>query len=272
MIGNFIYSLNPLALGALVIGAHVGFILLIVFLSLKCIPRSDLKAVEFKVDIYSDRFIAAISIFLSFMIVNEWSSYTAFRQSMRAEISNLHDMHQFTPYCSPELRQEIHDNLNRYIKHVIQEELSPVHKGDYVKPTENYLVHIYGSLNKSYNNSGNQGFVCSHLSSLITDTLQHRRERLFQSETSLSFMMWFVVIACDVISLLMLSLSISDSLRLSRVLLSLFGLGMGLMVLLILLLDNPLYYAAYFGDNTPIQSFSHLLELWPKNFSTNPGP
>ena len=264
MIDQFIYGLHPVTLTILVLTATVGTAVCLVLLNKHFIRFINPKALDFKIETYSDAFGVATSILLSLIIVSEWTSYNQVDQSMHNELYALNDLYELSENFNNHTTTDIRTNLRTYVETVIKEEWPLLSQGKSNPHVERYLLNNFKLLHKNKIEDTNQEQLHIAFQNTLERIIENRRTRLFNAEATLSPIMWFVVISCIFISFFILSLATRGPPRLSLLLQGLFSLGIGLLLLLIVILNKPFYYGIHYDGAMSAKALENLLEAWDR--------
>ncbi len=264
MIAQFMYGLHPIAQAALLLICNISIGLLFVFMSRRFLNTQNTEDVELKIGMYTHAFGISVAVFFSLIIVTEWNAYIQLTQSLRSEISNLNDLYHLSDLFNEKIATQVHDNLRRYVSNVMRDECYTLYDGTYDSAAEQYL---FDNLKVFHNDKiliANDEHLHRTLENILTNTIHDRRVRIFNSESNLSPIMWGVIIICNFITLFTLALATQGSVRISIILQTLFSLGVGLMLLLIIILNKPFYYGTYYDGGISARTFQVLLDHWDK--------
>jgi len=267
MIAHFMYGLHPISQALLILSANVLLGLCFVIFCRAYINTQKAEDVELKIGIYTHAFGISVSVFLSLIIVTEWDAYTHLAQSLRSEISNLNDLYHLSEFFNQHITETIQRNLRHYVEQVMQDECRTLYNGAYDTAAEVYLFDNFKVLHQEKMLVMNDEHLHRMLENILSNIINDRRVRIFNSESALSPIMWGVIIACDMITLFILALAAQGPLKISVILQSMFALGIGLMLLLIVILNKPFYYGTYYDGSISSQSFRDLLGHWERGSS-----
>lgn len=259
LIGDFIYELHPVVLGALVLVSTVTVGLLVVFICRKFIRIVETEDDTFKIETYSDAFGIAFAILLGLIIVTAWTSYDHTDDLIRNEVSNLSDLYQLSEYMDKDTTQELRQNLKNYVHHVLEKEWPLLHKGESSLLGDEYLFHDSHILYRFNPTNKKEEAMQAELNKIATLVLDQRRSRNINARSSLPPIMWIILISSNLVAFVILGLAIEGPLSLHLILQGLYALGTGLMLLLVIILDRPFYNSG--GGLTP-EPFEKLLQEW----------
>lgn len=262
MLGHFVYTLHPLILAALVLGGTLCVSFLCILCCRRFIRIAYSEATEFKIETYSDAFGVAFAIFLGLIIVTAWSSYDQTDNILRDETNYLNDFFKLSKYVNESEKEELRKNLKQYVRSVINDEWSLLPQGEYSKKTSSYLFHALDIIYKYTPSNRDEEFIRAELNRITTHLTEKRRLRNINAESSVTPIMWIILISCNVIAFFILGLAVQGSLRFHVLLQSLYAFGIGLMILLVIILDRPFYYGMYYGGGITYEHFETLLDEW----------
>ncbi len=262
MLGQFIYTLHPLVLAFLVVGGTVSVSFLCIVCCRHFIRLAYEEATEFKIETYSDAFGVAFAIFLGLIIVTAWSSYDQTDNILRDETNYLNDLFKLSKYVGDPEKDELRNTLKQYVTAVITEEWPLLPQGENSQKVGQHLFHVLDILYSHESSNKTEEIVRSELNKITTHLLEKRRSRNINAESSVTPIMWMILISCNVIAFFILGLAVQGSLIFHVLLQSLYAFGIGLMILLVIILDRPFYFGMYYGGGITYEHFETLLDEW----------
>ncbi|MBS0271824.1 MAG: DUF4239 domain-containing protein [Proteobacteria bacterium] len=262
MLAQFIYNLNPVMLALLVLAGTLSASLLCVLFCRYFIKIAYSEDAEFKIETYSDAFGIAFAILLGLIIVSAWTSYDQTDDYVRSEVNYLNDLYRLSNYFNDSEKAELQQNLKKYVSHVIEEEWPLLPQGKYSKLADTILFHNFDILYRHGITDKLDEFVHSEVNKIATHLTEKRRSRILNAHSSLTPIMWIILISCNLIAFFILALAAQGPITFHGLLQSLYALGIGLMLLLVIILDRPFYYGVYYGGGISSEHFESLLHDW----------
>lgn len=259
LIGDFIYELHPVVLGALVLASTVSVGLLVVVICRQFIRIVETEDDTFKIETYSDAFGIAFAILLGLIIVTAWTSYDHTDDLIRDEVSNISDLYQLSEYMDENTTQELRQNLKNYINHVLEKEWPLLHKGQSSRIGDDYLFHDFHIIYRFMPTNKKEESIQAEMNKLATLILDQRRARNINARSSLPPIMWIILISSNLVAFIILGLAIEGPLSLHLILQGLYAFGTGLMLLLVIILDRPFYDS---GGGLSLEPFEKLVQEW----------
>ncbi len=262
MIANFIYSLEPVWLGIFILLCTLTASLACILFCRLFIRLRNSEDTDFKVETYSDAFGVAFAILLGLIIINSWNSYDGTEVLVKNEVNYLDDMYRLSKYLKKEDKTEIKEDLHNYVEYVVKEEWPNLIKGGQLDQASNYLYSIFDILYMQDVNTLKQQLYISEMQKIGKKLIETRRLRNYNAASSMTPFMWIIVIACNLITFFVLALGSLGSLKLHIILQIMYAIGIGLMILLVVVLDRPFYYGAYYDGGISSKLFKTLQQSW----------
>ncbi len=259
MLINFIYQLSPLLVTALVLLGTIAISLALVWICRRFIKLVKTDEDALKLKTYSDAFGIAFAILLGLIIVTAWTAYDKTDDYVKSEVNYLSDLYQQAEYLNEVSRKELRQNLRDYVKEVIEVEWPLLPQGKYSSTADRYLFRNFHILYQYKPSDRKEEFIQAQMDKIATDATEKRRSRILNAASSLTSIMWVILIACNLISFLILGLAIRGNSLFHYFLQVLYALGTGLMLLLVIVLDRPFYRL---GEGISSEPFEKLLFEW----------
>lgn len=259
LIGDFIYALHPVVLGCMVVGITVSVSLITVLFCRRFIRIVETEDDTFKIETYSDAFGIAFAILLGLIIVTAWTSYDQTDDLVKRETAAISDLYQLSEYMDPLTQNELRKNLKDYVNYVVEKEWPLLPLGKAGAGGDDYLFHNLHILYQFMPSNKKEESVQAEVNKLSTLILDKRRSRNLNAQSSLPPIMWLILISSNLIAFIILGLAIEGPLSLHIILQTLFAIGTGLMLLLVIVLDRPFYNA---GGGISSEPFKKLLLEW----------
>lgn len=274
MIGQFIYGLPPFVLLALVLTTSISTSVLCFFLCRRFIRISRNEEDTNVIEIYSDAFGVAFAVLLGLLIVNSWTSYDETNNQVRQEAIYISDLYKKSLLLSEESKNKLRADLKTYVKDLIALEWPLLPQGEHSKKVNQDIFHIFDTLYYSKKTTEKELFFAQQLNTIATQINDERSSYLLNATSSVTPLMWVILIITNIIAFFLLALTIRASFSLHLLLQTLYAFGTSLMLLLIIVLDRPFYQ---FGGEISSYPLQILLSEWeeaeslpPDAVSTNP--
>lgn len=274
MIGQFIYGLPPFALLALVLTISISISILCFFLCRRFIRISRNEEDTNVIEIYSDAFGVAFAVLLGLLIVNSWTSYDETNNQVRQEAIYISDLYKKSLLLNEESKNKLRADLKTYVKDLITLEWPLLPQGKHSKKVNQDIFHIFDTLYDSKKTTEKELFFAQQLNTLATQVNDERSSYILNATSSITPLMWVILITTNIIAFFLLALTMRASFSLHLLLQTLYAFGTSLMLLLIIVLDRPFYQ---FGGEISSYPLQILLSEWeeaesfsPDAISTNP--
>lgn len=274
MIGQFIYGLPPFVLLALVLTISISISVLCFFLCRRFIRISRNEEDTNVIEIYSDAFGVAFAVLLGLLIVNSWTSYDETNNQVRQEAIYISDLYKKSILLNEESKNKLRADLKTYVTDLITLEWPLLPQGEHSKKVNQDIFHIFDTLYDSKKTTEKELFFAQQLNTLATQMNDERSSYILNATSSITPLMWVILITTNIIAFFLLALTIRASFSLHLLLQTLYAFGTSLMLLLIIVLDRPFYQ---FGGEISSYPLQILLSEWEEAeslpldaISTNP--
>lgn len=258
MIGQFIYGLPPFALLALVLTSSISTSILCLFFCRKFIRIAKKEEDTNIIEIYSDAFGIAFAVLLGLLIVNSWNSYDQTNNQVRQEAIYISDLYKKSLLLHEDSRHQLRSALKTYVKDLINLEWPLLPQGEYSKKVNQDIFHIFDVLFYSKKTNAQEWFFAQQLNTLATQLNDERSSYLLNATSSITPLMWVILIMSHIVSFFLLALTVRASFSLHLLLQVLYAFGTSLMLLLIIILDRPFYQ--FGGEISPFPLQTLLFE------------
>jgi hypothetical protein len=262
MLSQFVYSLSPGALAILVLATTSSVALFFLWFFTVTKKYIDLEGVEDTHQVYSSAFNVAFAILLGMLIATSWSAYNQTNDNLKSEINYVNDLFKLAEYLQPEQKNELRDTLRGYVHHMIDDEWPLLPLGQYSPTAINYLFRTFDILYRITPVTPQEQFAVSEMRKTAKQLIEKRRERIYSAGSSISPVMWTILISCTILSFCILGLGAYGNFTPHLVLQSLYGFGVGLLFFLLIILDRPFYYGIYYGSGISFSQYNSLLTEW----------
>jgi len=259
MLGTFIYGLPPLVLTGLVLLGTISVSSFMVWFCRRYVSIIKTAPDAVKIETYSDAFGIAFAILLGLIIVTAWSSYDKTDDYVKTEVNYLSDLYQQSEYLNDVAQKELRQNLRDYVKEVVDVEWPLLSQGKYSQTADNLMFRNFHILYQYVPSDKKEEFVLAQMNKIATDASEKRRSRILNASSSLTPIMWVILFTCNIIGFFILGMYIEGRTDLHIMLQSLYAVGMGLMLLLVIVLDRPFYE---FGGGISSEPFKKLIHEW----------
>jgi hypothetical protein len=256
MVLSWLYQIPTLWMGVLVIG----FFLAVSVAGLLVTRPWRRKLVHAEND-FANYYVATVAVIYAVLIgliaAASWDDFSQVEDVVSQEANAVSAMYRNVEVYPPEVKTQVRGLLREYVSHVINEEWKAQRRG-VVPKTHSVLVRRIGDALVRFEprTSGQQAV---HLATLreLDDFLANRRLRMEAVDSNLPALMWAVVLAGGVLTVMMTFFFWSDSSRMHVFLNMALAMTIGLLIFLILALDRPLVGSV----SVPPTVFQETLEM-----------
>jgi hypothetical protein len=259
LIGYFIYGLPPFALLVLVLTVSISVSILCFFICRSFLRFTRCEEDTNVIEIYSDAFGVAFAVLLGLLIVNSWTAYDETNNQVRQEAIYISDLYKKSFLLNEETKNKLRENLKTYVKDLISLEWPLLPQGEHSKKVNQDIFRIFDTLFYSKKTTEQELFFAQELNTLTTQINDERSSYLLNATSSVTPLMWVILIMSNIIAFFLLALTVRASFTLHLLLQILYAFGTSLMLLLIIVLDRPFYQ---FGGETSPYPLQMLLSEW----------
>lgn len=267
MIGDFIYNLSPLVLVILVLTISISTSILCLFFCRKFIRSVKKEEDTNVVEIYSDAFGVAFAVLLGLLIVNSWNAYDQTNNQVRQEAIYISDLYKKALLLNEESKHKLRSELKTYVTDLINLEWPLLPLGEHSPKVNQDIFHIFDTLYYTKKVNAQEWFFAQQLNTLAIQMNDERVSYLLNATSSVTPVMWSILLISNIIAFFLLALTTRTSLSLHILLQALYALGTTLMLLLIIVLDRPFYQ---FGGKISPYPLEILLSEWEEAESLHP--
>ena len=267
LIGQFIYGLPPLALLALVLTTSISVSILCLLFCKKFMRIAKNAEDTNIIEIYSDAFGIAFAVLLGLLIVNSWTAYDQTDNQVRQEAIYISDLYKKSLLLPEDSRNKLRSTLKTYVNDLINLEWPLLPQGEHSRKVNQDIFHIFDALFYSKKTDQQSWFFAQQLNALATQINDERSSYLLNATSSVTPLMWAILIVSNIIAFFLLSLAVRTSFLLHYLLQVAYAFGTSLMLLLIIVLDRPFYQ---FGGEISPYPLQILLSEWEDAESTPP--
>ena len=267
LIGEFIYGLPPLALLAIVLTASISISILCLLFCRKFLGNIRTADDTSIIEIYSDAFGVTFAVLLGLLIVNSWNAYDQTNNQVRQEAIYISDLYKKSLLLDEDSRHMLRSALKTYVNDLIHLEWPLLPQGEYSQKVSQDIFHIFDALFYSKKENQQAWFFAQQLNTIATQISDERSSYLLNATSSVTPLMWIILIVSNIISFFLLALAFRTSFSLHLLLHVIYAFGTGLMLLLIIVLDRPFYQ---FGGEISSYPLHILLSEWEDAESTPP--
>ena len=262
MLSNFVYGLSPGVLAMLVLAATSGVAIFFLCLFNMLKKYIDLAGIEATTQVYSSAFNVAFAILLGMLIATSWSAYNQTNDTLKNEVNYVNDLFKLSEYLNAQQKKEMRETLRGYVHHMIEEEWPLLPLGQYSPKAINYLFKTFDILYQINSTTPQEQFAIDEMRKISTKLIEKRRERVYSAGSSISLVMWTIIISCTILSFCIVGLGAYGNFKPHLLLQSLYGFGVGLLFFLLIILDRPFYYGIYYGSGISFAQYNSLLSEW----------
>lgn len=267
LIGQFIYGLPPFALLALVLTTSISISILCLFFCRKFIRIAKKEEDTSIIEIYSDAFGVAFAVLLGLIIVNSWNAYDQTNNQVRQEAIYISDLYKKSLLLHEESRDQLRSALKTYVTDIINLEWPLLPQGEHSKKVNQDIFHIFDVLFNSKKTNEQEWIFAQQLNTLATQLNDERVSYLLNATSSITPLMWVILITSNIIAFFLLALTVRASFSLHLLLQIVYAFGTSIMLLLIIVLDRPFYQ---FGGEISPYPLQVLLFEWEQAESLPP--
>lgn len=189
-------------------------------------------------------YIAAVGVFYALLVgliaVATWEDYTDVESIVSSEAVTIADLYRDMEGYPPELRTDLRERLRLYVHHVIDEEWPAQQRGVEPKTHIRGVTELSQRLATFEPQTPGQQILHAECLSQFNSFLTARRQRLEAVDSGLPGVMWAVMLIGAAITIGMTYFLWTDNLKVHSLLTASFAAIVGLVIFLILVLDQPL--------------------------------
>ncbi|MBX9787164.1 MAG: DUF4239 domain-containing protein [Alphaproteobacteria bacterium] len=259
MISYFIYGLPPSILATIVLIASISISISCLFFCRKFVRVAKKEEDTNIIEIYSDAFGVAFAVLLGLLIVNSWNAYDQTNNQVRQEAIYISDLYKKSLLLNEEDRSKLRSNLKTYVSDMINLEWPLLSQGGHSPKVNQDIFRIFDTLYYSKKTNEQEWFFAQQLNTLATQLNDERSSYLLNSTSSVTPIMWVILILSNIVAFFLLALTTRAPFSLHLLLQTLYAFGTSLMLLLIIVLDRPFY--PFGGEITPYP-LQILLSEW----------
>ncbi len=236
---QLILNIPTIPLCLLVVGCAVVFSISGLLVVRKLIPHHRLKPHN---DVSGPIFATAgvlYAVLLAFVVIIVWQNFDKANTGVQNEANCLVNLYRNAECFAPEFRQEIRSSLRDYAKSVINDEWVTIERGEPSQRTEKVVEKIW-SLYSNYlpKNETERAFFEESIRE-ISQLDELRITRVLESRTGINPILWLVLIAGGVITIIFTFFLGAENPALQITLSVLLAVLIALIVFTILALDFP---------------------------------
>lgn len=262
MLSQYVYSLSPGLLAMLVLATTCSIALFFLWFFTVTKKFVNLQGAEDNHQVYSSAFNVAFAILLGMLIATSWSAYNQTNDTLKSEVNYVNDLFKLAEYLQPQQKQELRDTLKGYVHHMIDDEWPLLPLGQYSPTAINYLFRTFDILYRITPATPQEQFAVEEMRKTAKQLIEKRRERIYSAGSSISPVMWTILVCCTILSFCILGLGAYGNFKPHLLLQSLYGVGVGLLFFLLIILDRPFYYGIYYGSGISFAQYNSLLYEW----------
>jgi hypothetical protein len=180
------------------------------------------------------------AVLLAFIAIAVWQSYVLAGDLVQSEANIVDNIYRSTVNLPPEVGLQLRQNLYAYTEVVVRKEWSQMTLSDSV-PLQGWLIldRVHLDLSALHPKDATTVAVQTMMFSLLNQLYDVRRERFTAAQSSLPTVVWWNVLAGAGILVAFSSLFGVPRLAMHATMMGLLGGSIGLVLVLIVLLDNP---------------------------------
>jgi hypothetical protein len=210
-------------------------------------------------------------ILLGLVAVADWENYENVDGLAGKEASAVAALYRDVSTLQDPTRTELQEDLRRYL-HFVVEVAWPAHrKGESPNGGTLILSEFLGTVANYHATSTEQEIFLSEVFSAYNKLIEARRLRLAAVDTCIPPIFWIVIISGGVLSLVITYFFHLPAMRTHLMLTGLFSVFLGLMIFLVVALDNPFRGEVSVSPDAYLSVLNGLQELEPIQAATKPG-
>jgi hypothetical protein len=219
------------------------------------------------IETYSDAFGIAFAVLLGLLIVNSWTSYDQTNNQVRQEAIYISDLYKKSLLLHEDAKHQLRSNLKTYVTDLINLEWPLLPQGGHSQKVNQDIFHIFDTLYYTKKTNEQEWFFAQQLNTIATQINDERSSYLLNATSSVTPLMWVILIISNIIAFFLLALTTRTPFSLHLLLQILYAFGTSLMLLLIIVLDRPFYQ---FGGEISPYPLQMLLSEWEQADSLPP--
>ncbi len=141
-----------------------------------------------------------LAVLLSFMVVTVWSQYNDSENTVQKEASAIADLHRLAGGFSDPFRTELHADLDRYLRDVIDAEWPKMRTGGISARAQRDAIATVSLVNSYTPRDAREVQLDSQVLELTRNMIDSRRLRLHDNETGIPPVLWVVMLLTSAIA------------------------------------------------------------------------
>ena len=239
MIQSFVYSLPMWLLAVGLLSACLGFVVLCVSIVHRRGWALDPEDVGTATALHA--FVSVLyAVALALIVVNVQSEFSAVEEASLAEASKVSDLYRNLDGLEGPDRARLQAEASHYIDLVIEKEWPAANRGERSEETIMAADYLARHIIQLHPTSADAQVVQQALLTDVDDVLDARRKRIFLGQTSMSPIMWLIIVAGAIITIGFASLFPMRHAGRQIVILSMAAIMFGMMIFLVVAMDMPL--------------------------------
>ncbi len=224
-----------------IVGLSIGVSLLVLWLTRHLFPNHQLAA-------YNDvsGFVYAVigvvyAVIIGFVVINVWTQYDEAEDNARLEAGAVGNLHRIAEGLPEPASSALQDATLAYVRTVIDDEWPNLRNGE--RPGARELAHtdgLWAALNQVDPQTPREQQLYASALDQLTALSSFRRERFAQSESGVLGVLWMVMIAGGVLSVLFPCLFGVEKGFMHGLIVAILAATIGLLLLTVYQLDYPL--------------------------------
>lgn len=180
------------------------------------------------------------SVLLGLIVVDTQTKYQDAKVMTQKEADSCLDMFHLAYSMTPEFRKKVHSALIEYMRILVHDEWESVaREGQFNESARHAYREVWWTLTDYEPTTNKQQSAYEKMLDVMRDMADGRRYRLQQSRTGLPTVLWGVLIAGGVLTVLFTYMFEVENARAHVLMTALVALALSLNVLLIALFSNP---------------------------------
>jgi hypothetical protein len=185
------------------------------------------------------------AVLLAFMVVITWQNFDGARSNVIKEANALGALYRDSIAFSPAFQKELHVALDNYVHAIIKEEwplLARGERSEHVQELSSRLWKIYASYQPR---TDTEKIFFAETLRKKNEASELRRLRIYNSESGIHPILWFVLIAGGIITILFPLFLSTENFLPQVIMVSLLAALIGLILFTIMVMEYPFSGAVY---------------------------
>lgn len=232
-------NIPTVIIGLVMVLGFVGFSIGGVFLVRKIVPQSKLKLHNDVAGFIFSTIGVIYAVLLAFMVIVTWQSFDQANTDVTREANCLGALYRDSVAFSPAFQRELHSALDNYVHAIVKEEWPRMARGErseHVQELSGRLWQLYASYQPK---TETEKIFFAETLRKKNEASELRRLRIYVSRSGIHPILWFVLIAGGVITILFPLFLGTENFLPQVIMVSLLAALIGLILFTIMVLEYP---------------------------------